>query len=286
MTEIPEHLLQRTRDRRKALGLDTGEGDTSTPDVAAAVSESTPAVAGAAAGAAPAAKVPVPLPAMDAPPPTPPTPPWVAAAEGRKRIPTWVMPFLLFLPIWAFMYVGTLEDPTREEGLIYEGGVVYAENCAVCHGSGGGGGSGPAFTNGVLIETFSSFEEQIEWVTKGTQGYIDENRDTYGDTAKAVGGGGVMPGFSEDLTAAEITLAILYERIELSGWEAELALGEVIFDKIDHSEFEELLEELAGELETENLEDGHFGENISVATLNEVFANMRAEANGEEVAAG
>jgi len=273
---------RRPPDWEKALGLAPADGDTgaAAPDVAAAVSENTPAVAGAAAGAAPAAaKVPVALPAMDAPPPTPPTAPWVTAAEGRKRIPKWVMPFLLFLPIWAFMYVGTLEDPTREEGLIYEAGKVYAENCAVCHGAGGGGGSGPAFTNGALIETFSSFEDQIEWVTKGSKGYSDEGRATYGDTAKPVGGGGVMPGFSEDLTAAELTLAVLYERIELSGYEEELLLGEAIFDKIDHSEFEEALEEVG-------IDDGHFGENITLDTLTEVFAKMRAEAGGEEIAAG
>ena len=113
-----------------------------------------------AGAAAPAAGAPVPIPAAEPPPPEPPKSEWVANAESRKKIPYWVMPVLLFLPIWLIMYVGTLEAPTREEGVLFEGGEVYAANCASCHGAGGGGGVGPGFNGGAVIETFANFEDR------------------------------------------------------------------------------------------------------------------------------
>ena len=149
------------------------------------------------------------------------------------------MPVLLFLPIWLIMYVGTLEEPTRQEGVIYEGGLVYAENCASCHGGEGGGGVGPAFSDGAIIETFSLLESQVAWVVHGTQGYADAGFSTYGDTNKQLAGTGAnMPAFGAELTAEEVVLSVLYERIELGGYGEELPLAERLYDKITHEELE------------------------------------------------
>jgi hypothetical protein len=183
---------------------------------------------------------------------------------------------LLFLPFWLIMYVGTLEEPAREQGVLYEGGEVYAENCASCHGGGGGGGVGPAFNNGAVIETFASFEDQVAWIVHGTQGYIDAGRESYGDTNKALGGSGAnMPNFGEPLEASEVMWATFYERIELSGYEEELPFAEAVFEAYEH-----------GELELPE----HFAEGVDgdfEAQVEEVLVDIRAELGGaEEVASG
>ena len=56
--------------------------------------------------------------------------------------------------------------------------------------------------------------KQIDWVTLGTGGWPDP---TYGDTAKPVGGGGVMPAFGGVLTPEEIAAVVLYERVAFGG---------------------------------------------------------------------
>ncbi len=252
MTEIPEHLLKRSRDAKRARGADV---PAEAPAEAPAQSANAPAVATAAT---PAPGAPVPIPAAAAPPPEPPKSAWMASAEGRKKIPYWVMPVLLFLPIWLIMYVGTLEDPTREEGVIYEGGLVYATHCASCHGVSGGGGVGPSFNNGAVIETFSLLESQVAWVVHGTQGYQDAGLTTYGDTNKQLGGTGAnMPAFGADLTAEELVTSVLYTRIELGGYGEELELAERLYDKIENQELElpgQFAEGVDGDFESEIVE--------------------------------
>jgi len=189
------------------------------------------------------------------------------------------MPVLLFLPIWLIMYVGTLEEPTRSEGVIYEGGEVYAENCASCHGAGGGGGVGPAFSNGEIIETFADFEAQVAWIVHGTQGYQDAGLDSYGDNNKPLNGNNaLMPAFGEPLTSEEIIYAAFYERIELGGYEEELPLAEAVFDALDHSELEDV---------PEHFEEGLAAGETGIDEIVELFAELRLELAGdEEVAAG
>lgn len=272
MTEIPEHLLKRSREAKRAAGLDVGDEPSAAPTEAPAASANAPAVADA-----PSAGAPVPIPASEPPPPEPPKSEWVATAESRKKIPYWVMPVLLFLPIWLIMYVGTLEDPTRSEGVLYEGGEVYAEHCASCHGGEGGGGVGPAFTGGDIITTFAAFEDQAAWIVHGTQGYQDAGRTSYGDTDKPLNGNNaLMPAFGAELHADELIYATFYERIELGGHTDELELAEAVFDKLDHGELEEVPEFFAEGL------DGDFE-----AEITELFASVRASLlEGEETAAG
>ena len=254
------------------MGMDVPAEEGAAPTEAAAVSANAPAVVGSAA---PAAGAPVPIPASEPPPPEPPKSEWVAAAESRKKIPYWVMPVLLFLPIWLIMYVGTLEEPTRSEGVLYEGGEVYAEHCAVCHGGAGGGGVGPAFTGGAILDTFASFEDQAAWIVHGTQGYADAGRETYGDNNKVLGGSNAnMPAFGVELTAEELIYATFYERIELGGHQDELELAEAVFDALDHGELESVPEHFAEGV------DGDFE-----AEIRAFFAPLRASLV-EETAAG
>ena len=94
MTEIPEHLLKRSRERREALGLSTGDdggGDAAGGRTAAAATPATevaPACgrhAGARARAAAA-------PAAVAPPPKPDRALRRRPRKRRKQIPFWAMP--------------------------------------------------------------------------------------------------------------------------------------------------------------------------------------------------
>ena len=50
----------------------------------------------------------------------------------------------------------------------------------------------------------------------GTTGFQAAGRSTYGDTNKAVGGGGVMAGFGE-LTPEQLVAVVMYERITFGG---------------------------------------------------------------------
>lgn len=188
------------------------------------------------------------------------------------------MPVLIFLPVWLIMYVGTLEEPTRESGVIYEGSIVYEEECASCHGATGGGGVGPAFAGGAVIETFADVEAQAAWVVHGSQVFKNAGRDSYGDTAKPIGGnnGALMPAFGDKLTTEELIAVVFYERVELGGHEEELALAEAIWDKLDH-----------GELELpEHFVEGVDGDLDGTGEIRAAFESTKAELAEAEVAAG
>lgn len=211
MTEVPDYLLQRSRQRRAALGLGGDAGGEVAP---AAEGGASPATTSAATPATPAAAAaPAPIPA-GRPDPTPaPTPPNVEAALRRKRVPVWAVPALLAIPVWGYAYVGSLEPPTEEAaGALVVGEAVYAQ-CAACHGAGGGGGVGPAFDG--VTETFADPVDHAHWVALGSTGWQQEVGATYGDTNKPVQGG--MPAFGETLTPEELTAVIIYERTEFGG---------------------------------------------------------------------
>lgn len=214
MTEVPDYLLQRSRERRAALGL-AAEGDG--PAVAPAASPDAPVKAETAA----AATTPAAAPVEKAPPPPPPKKPWVVAAESRRKMPVWVVPVLLFLPIWAFIYVGTLEEPTRPaRGALGTGGEIYAAACASCHGATGGGGVGPQLSGGEVLLTFPTVEDHIELTLNGSgigAPYGDPNRPG----GVRVGTGG-MPAHGS-LSLEELVGVVLYERVSHGGQpEAEL----------------------------------------------------------------
>jgi mono/diheme cytochrome c family protein len=229
MTEIPEHLLKRSRDRRAALGLGGGEAAPSAEGAAEEAPAATPATTGAAPAAAPpsgpvgrkAAAVPA-----EAPPPKP-DPPYVAAAKSRAKIPFWAMAALSLMPIWAFMYVRSLTAPPETtEGPIGAGVEVYG-NCSSCHGGAGEGStSGRQLNDGEVVETFPHIEDQLRFVYFGTEGYNLAGVTSYGDPereggAHNAGEFGLMPQWGAsaggDLTDAEILAVVCHERYTLSG---------------------------------------------------------------------
>ena len=158
----------------------SGGGDTAASD---AGTSSVPAKAAASAPAAMPAHEP-PAVAEAVKPPSP----MVEAYRKRRKIPMWAMPVLAALPVWAYVYVGTLDPPPAGEGPLVLGEEAYAGNgCGGCHGAGGGGGVGPAFSGGAIYETWPRFEDHFEWVRLGSAGWQAAHGDTYGANDKPVG---------------------------------------------------------------------------------------------------
>jgi mono/diheme cytochrome c family protein len=226
VTEIPEHLLKRSRERRAAIGKgdDAAATDESASTTApATTSSSTPATT--AAAAAPAATGPAPrtaAPEPAAPPPAKPDPVYVQAAKRRKKIPIWAMATLSLMPVWAFMYVRAVTEPPEVvEGPLGLGAEVFS-NCASCHGAAGGGGVGYPFVGGSVLQTFPHIEDQIRYVYYGTEGYNAADVEIYGNPDReggphVTGALGVMPAFGGQLTQYEIIAVVCHERYTLGG---------------------------------------------------------------------
>ena len=213
MTEIPEHLLKRSKERRASLGGDAdagavGESSSSTPATVAASSPALTTKAAAPAKAAPAT-----------PPPPKPDPPYIAAAKSRQKIPFWAMATLSLLPIWGFMYVQGIKPEAKVvSGPIGAGQKIYS-SCASCHGAVGGGGAGRSFQAGSLQKTFPHIEDQLNLVYTGSQAYRDANVGPYGDASVGHLGynGAYMPAQKANLTQAEILAVVCHERYDLAG---------------------------------------------------------------------
>lgn len=226
MTEIPEHLLKRSKTAKaKADGAEA-------PTDAPAAPSSAPATTDAAA---PAVAAKAAAPAVPAAPVAKPDIPVVAAYKARRKIPVWAMLALSILPVWAFMYVLAMQPVTaKATGPLGDGAVAYSANCSGCHGGGGEGvGSAYGFVNGSVMKTFPHIEDQVRWVVLGTKTYLDAGVSVYGNPEREGGAhvtgasGGQMPGWKGNLTDAEILAAVCHERYDLGGGDqanAEYAL--------------------------------------------------------------
>lgn len=235
LTEIPEHLLKRSK---AAKAKATGEA---APAEAEAETSVTPAAA-SAAPAAPAAN----LPNLDPEPePAKPKPDFVVASEARKRIPVWAMPVIVALPVWAYSFAGTMQQPPTEDVLFVDAEIEYG-SCSGCHGAGGGGGNGYQLSDGEVLETFPEAIDQIVHVARGSaaiagQDYGAERSD---GERRLAGSRGVMPAQAESSNLLQIQLAVFHERVVLSG------------EETDTPEYEEWMEHLREEIEAGGLEDG------------------------------
>tara|TARA_Y100001949_G_scaffold27106_1_gene20188 strand:- start:8404 stop:9174 length:771 start_codon:yes stop_codon:yes gene_type:complete len=224
VTEVPEYLLERSRQRRIDLGLleDDGSGGaaaaTGTPD-SATLASSGPSTADVIAAAKADAKL-----ELQAEPGIEPL--WVSAARSRTRIPMWALPVMFFLPLWAFVYVKLTEPPPEPVTAITEGAATYAARCASCHGGAGagseGGGVGRPLYNGEVLLTFPRLEtDMLHWLEVGSEGIGIGN--SYGATDRPEGAhisgetGANMPGFGGTLSEYKIYSVARYIREMLSG---------------------------------------------------------------------
>ena len=242
MTEIPEHLLKRSAARKAALSGEAPAEESSEPTTAVEP----------AAAAAPAAQASAPVPEVYVEPEPEPVAPYVEAFEARKKMPYWIVPVLLFLPVWGAFYFGTLERvPQGLTGLLGEGEELYVEQgCSGCHGGEGGGGIGPAFAGGELHETFTTVEDQVVWIAQGSAVVgTGQNYASADGRARQVAGG--MPGFglgaASELDVEQILAVTLFERTQFEP-EGDLAirdlqLADQMYLMIQNGELEEILAE-------------------------------------------
>ena len=219
MTEVPEHLLRRAKERRAAL---SGEGGDDGPPADAAAPPSSPsapstaiepaAPAGAPAQTARAVAVPV---VDDTPSPT-----YIAIQkQQRTRVPIWAMPILVVLPFWGILYTGAFgsHDKAKVEDPLIIGQQVYSSaGCSSCHGAQGQGGVGPALAKGEAALTFPKEEDHISWVKTGSGPFTGK---PYGDPDREGGqrgpAKGIMPAFGGSLSDAQIQAVVKYEREKL-----------------------------------------------------------------------
>ena len=245
MTEIPEHLLKRSAARKAALSGD-GEGADAAADAGTAVEPA------AAPAATPAVAETSAAPEVYVEPEPEPVAPYVAAFEERKKMPFWIVPVLLFLPVWGAFYYGTLERvPQGLTGLLGEGEHLYVEaGCSGCHGAEGGGGIGPAFAGGEIHETFTTIEDQMVWINKGSAIWgTGQNYASADGRQRQVAGG--MPGFGVgaaiELDVEQLLAVTLYERTQFEPDEElalrDLELAEQMNLMLETGELEEILAE-------------------------------------------
>jgi mono/diheme cytochrome c family protein len=232
MTEIPEHLLARSKARRSAIGQSEGGGEADAPAATPSTAVERAETAAAPAGpAAPATTSPAKAPVAAAPPPAAPKRPEVVAAESRKKIPYWAVPALIALPGWAFLYAYTMDPRIEDSPAIAAGREVYQAKCSSCHGATGGGGQGPALSDGDVALTFPDFADHVNWVTLGA---ASANPDgTYGDPAREGGQHNTstftagMPAFGTGLSEDQILEVVRFEREVISAYGCEPALAEL-----------------------------------------------------------
>jgi mono/diheme cytochrome c family protein len=225
VTEIPEHLLKRSRERRAAIGQggDDGASEGAAPAPAATPATTEQAPAAAAASGPPARTGP---PAPEAAPAPKPDPQYVVAAKQRRKVPWWAMATLGLMPIWGLMYVRALTEPPEVvEGPLGIGAEQYG-SCAACHGAAGGGGVGYAFAGEEVLRTFPVIEDQLRYVYWGTGEYNLAGVEIYGNPDREGGphltnGLGVMPqqgsAAGGGLTDYEILGVVCHERYTLGG---------------------------------------------------------------------
>ena len=143
-----------------------------------------------------------------------------AAAQRRAAVPLWVMPVLVALPFWGFLYVGAFGNRHKVEvvdPLVLGAQVYKSAGCSGCHGANGEGGVGPALQKGDAKVTFPNVADQIEWVRTGS---LSKPKGTpYGDPNRPGGQrhvtAGVMPAFAGTLSDAQISAVVAYEREKL-----------------------------------------------------------------------
>jgi len=203
LTEIPEHLLKRSKAAKS--GAAPSGGDKSPTAPAASAPAQTPA------------PVPDNLPNLDPEPvPAAPEPHFVRASKERVRVPLWALPMVAAVPLWAVFFAGTMQVQEQEDHLFTEAAATYTESgCAGCHGASGGGGSGYQLSDGEVTTTFPHVIDQLVHVARGS---AEINGQTYGADGRRVSGDlGNMPAHSDQLTQIELEMVVFHERAVLSG---------------------------------------------------------------------
>ncbi len=236
MTEIPEHLLKRSKSAKVSRsGDDPASGDSAASEATTSGEAPAPSTS-----AAPATS----LPNLDPEPiPAKPEPAYVTASKARRRIPVWALPIIAALPIWAFSFAGTMQETEGEDVLLGESGLIYAGKggCAGCHGPTGDGGTGYALAGGEVLATFPDPIDQMVHVARGSAPIADEAYGAERADGRRVSGArgqGLMPAQVGQLTQVELEMVVFHERAILSGEDTSSPAYQEWMERMRHA-FEE-----------------------------------------------
>lgn len=231
MTEIPEHLLKRSRAAKGTPEPSGDAGGGAVEATSAATTEAAPSGPPAVAAAAAA------IPKDPEPTPEPDLPHYIVAANKRRKLPLWSFLLVAALPLWAISFAGTMQQPEVDDPLFEEAEVAFLQTggCSGCHGAAGGGGVGYKFSDGEILKTFPQPIDMMAHIARGStaingEQYGDPNREGGAHVAGARNQG-AMPAMLGVLSMAELELVVFHERAILGGEETE---SEVYQEWIEH----------------------------------------------------
>jgi mono/diheme cytochrome c family protein len=212
VTEIPEHLLRRSKERRAALSGEEGTAEAAAVTSAPAAATAPVPATGTGGGGALASTTGTPIAA--------PEPEKPRIGPTRAKVPLWVMPLLIALPLWGVVYLGAFGSRVKANANdpVALGGTLFSSNCSSCHGANGEGGIGPQLNNGEVLKVWPNIQDHINWVHTGGGPFVGKS---IGSLIKiTVPANNVMPGFASTLSDAQIAQIVCYERVQFGG-EAE-----------------------------------------------------------------
>jgi mono/diheme cytochrome c family protein len=115
-----------------------------------------------------------------------------------KRIVMVVQLFTAAAAVWTVASLGLRQPPelsfASEPGAPIDGGEIYAQACAGCHGTKGEGQYGKKLSGGAVMRAFPDAAAQVKVVRDGR---------------------GLMPGFKSSLDPAQIEAVVDYTRTTL-----------------------------------------------------------------------
>lgn len=121
----------------------------------------------------------------------------------------------------ASIVLASCGGSSGDAGPLDEGREVYGSRCSTCHGNRGQGGIGPAFDT--VVSTFPACQDQIKWITLGSERWQAEVGPTYGATDKPIEQ--VMPSMEAVLSSEQIAAVAAFERSQYGGLEPDEALA-------------------------------------------------------------
>ncbi len=212
MTEIPEHLLKRSK-AAKSGGDAEKPAEKMTEKAVEAAAETTPT--------APTKE----FPNLDPEPViAEPESPFITAAKARKKIPGWALPVIAALPIWAFSFAGTMQEQPTEDIVAIESELFYGtKGCSGCHGGTGAGGNGYQLSDGEVLETFPGAVDMMVHIVRGSSAIDGESygAERSDGQQRVAGARGVMPAQIGQISMIELELIVYHERHTLGGEESD-----------------------------------------------------------------
>ena len=142
--------------------------------------------------------------------------PELGSARPRIKAPMLAMLLLLLLPLWAVVYLGAFGSRAKAANSpITAGAGIYNLSCSACHGAAGQGGSARSLptvrssSSGRICKTTSTGSRREALFISARRSAVSSSPSN------------AMPGFGTALSAAQIADVVCYERVNFGGAPAD-----------------------------------------------------------------